>query len=299
MLYITGKIKYLNAVLIRFILSVSPEFIRKKWSRLPFTRLHEYMGLFFNYEHIINWKGVKIRVNPSSTSDFHIYFFNSYEDNVYKKLIEVTAKNCTFVDVGSNQGLFALPVANNINTKLVVAFEPDRHSSSRLLGNLDLNKEFRDKVRVVRKVVYDYNGQIDFLSNEDQYENQTNRVSIVNKNISSAVKYDCIRLDDFCFDNNILPDVVKIDVEGAEYNVLKGMESMLKEGIPKYLLVELHPVYFNEQEQVLLKSKIIKILNTYNYRIYRYVDNDWCRTKDLDFLDYVDSIFCEREQEPL
>lgn len=53
-----------------------------------------------------------------------------------------------------------------------------------------------------------------------------------------------IKLDDLCKNNNIYPNIIKIDVHGAEGNVLLGSKNVLKESI-NYILLELH------QQQIL------------------------------------------------
>ncbi|MFB6187515.1 MAG: FkbM family methyltransferase [Halobacteriaceae archaeon] len=50
---------------------------------------------------------------------------------------------------------------------------------------------------------------------------------------------DTIRLDSYCRENT-LPDIVKIDVEGAEYNVIQGGEDTLSKSRPE-LYIEMHP----------------------------------------------------------
>jgi len=40
---------------------------------------------------------------------------------------------------------------------------------------------------------------------------------------SNSVKVEIITIDDFCTDNNILPDFIKLDIQGSEPNALRGM----------------------------------------------------------------------------
>ena len=42
------------------------------------------------------------------------------------------------------------------------------------------------------------------------------------------IEIKTITLDEFCEENNILPDVVKMDVEGAELLALRGMYKIIK-----------------------------------------------------------------------
>ena len=37
-----------------------------------------------------------------------------------------------------------------------------------------------------------------------------------------------VRIDDFCISENVYPDIVKVDVEGFEWEVLKGFGDLLR-----------------------------------------------------------------------
>ena len=44
----------------------------------------------------------------------------------------------------------------------------------------------------------------------------------------NAVWREAVTIDLFCIRNNVIPDLIKIDVEGAEWNVIKGASEILK-----------------------------------------------------------------------
>jgi len=49
-----------------------------------------------------------------------------------------------------------------------------------------------------------------------------------------------ITLDDYCTVNKLVPDLIKIDVEGAEYLVLSGSRNTLTKSSPEIFL-SVHP----------------------------------------------------------
>ena len=64
-------------------------------------------------------------------------------------------------------------------------------------------------------------------------------------------------------------DIVKIDVEGAEYSVLSGASTLLRRSRP-VLMIEL-------QESSLLaqgsdSQKVVELLNGLDYAVYRYAE---------------------------
>jgi len=59
-------------------------------------------------------------------------------------------------------------------------------------------------------------------------------------------------------------DAIKIDVEGAEYFVLQGMEKLLKEGKP-ILIIEI----WDDSEY---REKTLKLLEKYGYKMIKILD---------------------------
>ena len=66
---------------------------------------------------------------------------------------------------------------------------------------------------------------------------QTSNILETGVNIVERIEVNQIVLDDFFRDNNIKPDYVKIDVDGYELNVLKGMRNTIEKYLP-ILVVE-------------------------------------------------------------
>jgi hypothetical protein len=62
---------------------------------------------------------------------------------------------------------------------------------------------------------------------------------VVKEKTSETIDVACRSLDSFTTDHKVIPDVIKIDVEGWEYNVLLGGKNTLKQHNCK-LLIEMH-----------------------------------------------------------
>ena len=63
----------------------------------------------------------------------------------------------------------------------------------------------------------------------------------LNSNCENGISVDCISLDDYFLDNHKKISFIKIDVEGLEPRVLKGMKNILKESIKLKILFEYNP----------------------------------------------------------
>ena len=58
-------------------------------------------------------------------------------------------------------------------------------------------------------------------------------------NDARKTKVQTLAIDDFCNNTGVIPNAIKIDIEGAEYIALKGMENTLRKHRPK-LIIETH-----------------------------------------------------------
>jgi FkbM family methyltransferase len=73
-----------------------------------------------------------------------------------------------------------------------------------------------------------------------------------------------ITLDTFCSAVNLRPDVVKIDVEGAELMVLRGAAKLLRESCPTIILA-VHPDWLTTGQS---SQQIFELLTGYGYTVY-------------------------------
>lgn len=74
------------------------------------------------------------------------------------------------------------------------------------------------------------------------------KLSVDNKYDFKKIEVDCITLDQFCSDSCISPDILKLDVQGAELEVLKGGDKLLASGTISLLYVEaIFAESYNEQ----------------------------------------------------
>lgn len=66
------------------------------------------------------------------------------------------------------------------------------------------------------------------------------------------------------------PHVVKIDVEGFEYQVLMGMQTILEQHHPS-LFIEIHGAY--QEQKVANASQIVALLTKYGYTLHQVEQN--------------------------
>lgn len=128
----------------------------------------------------------------------------------------------TFFDIGANIGSYTL-VASEQKAAMVFAFEPHPATFRLLKENVALAG--RNNVVTCNAAVGSREEHILFT---DEFGSSLNhRVNSYDAN-KKLIEVECLRIDSFCQTRGVLPRIVKIDVEGFEYDVLSGFgESLL------------------------------------------------------------------------
>jgi FkbM family methyltransferase len=155
-----------------------------------------------------------------------------------------------YIDVGAATGAACIPIAQKFGSDLeIIAFEPAFTASSLLLATLEKNGI--DCVRVVKKVVSNNVGEVEFLEYGADPTGATpwlpEASSIFYQGIdtinSVLNRVDSIRLDSLLESNmnlmNLKRIVIKIDVEGFEIEVLEGSTSFINQLRP-FFSIDIH-----------------------------------------------------------
>jgi FkbM family methyltransferase len=147
-----------------------------------------------------------------------------------------------FFDIGANIGMHTAGIGQYIRGGKIFCFEPERSVHDLLRQTISINK--LDKfARIIPVAVSGYSGKS--LFNRDLYSTATGCLSAVSDNSLAhswcdqppeLFEVDVISIDDFCSNENVIPDIIKIDVEGAESLVLEGMANIIKEYMPDIIM---------------------------------------------------------------
>jgi len=197
-----------------------------------------------------------------------------YEKSVRNKLGQI--KGEVFWDIGANIGFYSLMLRSNFNK--IMAVEPNPETATILRGRM----RDTDNVEILELALSNTNGpallytqkekfclagfnnkngsdsllsQVDYKSSRDPSNDR-----VVQNRPSIQVMQR--RFDDL---NMGTVDLVKIDVEGAEFLVLEGMRDNIKEHRIKRMMVELH----NKEN----KSRLETTFTEYGYAV-EWVDPD-------------------------
>ena len=138
-----------------------------------------------------------------------------------------------FYDIGANVGSYTL-LASGVCKAKSVTIEPVKAAFDILTKNIGLN-HLQNEVQLLHSGAGSYNGSAIFSSNEDT----TNHVIPNNDTIDGETTLTSIIKIDEVFEKSS-PALIKIDVEGYETEVLKGMTETLKQPNLKAIIIELN-----------------------------------------------------------
>ena len=194
---------------------------------------------------LVNIQGVSISF---STDDFYsklwlyLAFGNNrvHEGNVINLMIEKINTSRCFVDVGANLGYYTILASKLMPDGIVYAFEMDEYNYNLLNKNLNINR--CKNINIYHAAVTDFSGVINYKNNLRR-PNPTLSMSTDNSKpkFGRIKSVQAVSLDDFFKDKRWIPEVIKIDVEGAEMKVLNGMQNIL-ENSKIQLFLEIHPM---------------------------------------------------------
>jgi FkbM family methyltransferase len=177
-------------------------------------------------------KDLVLDVNPRWE---HSFLEGDYEFEVQNAIKRLCRPGVTFFDVGANFGYYSM-LATRFGASSI-AFEPDSANAETLLLHARLNG-FGDRIRLVRAAVFSYTGQLWLSPAGGERPHGNAHVQSSELPEVGTVSVRCTTLDDFAASNTV-PGIVKIDVEGAESEVLKGAVRIF-ESVRPLLICEVH-----------------------------------------------------------
>jgi FkbM family methyltransferase len=159
----------------------------------------------------------------------------TFEPEFSQALRDATRKGDVCYDIGGYRGymsgVFALAGASR-----VIAFEPLPENIARLKRLLELNPQL--PIQIEQTAIGSTDGETHFKIMSDQSMGKLAGSSFqAERDFERDVVVQIARLDTFVFERNLTPPhLIKIDVEGAEADVIEGACRTLSEFRPKILL---------------------------------------------------------------
>jgi len=186
------------------------------------------------------------------------------ERDYVREFLAIIGGDSVVLDIGASLGLHTVLAAKK--AKKVIAVEPDVDVMWALDKNVKDNGV--DNVVFIEKAVGGDNGKDTLYTGGVE-----GRSPSVGRNVNehvSEIEVEVVRVDtliqQLIKERMILrePDVIKIDVEGFEEEVLKGMSDL--DSAPKHIFIELHPKFLPQ-----FKTTVDKIVSDFDRSGYKRV----------------------------
>jgi FkbM family methyltransferase len=179
-------------------------------------------------------KGLRIDASGSNLG----YSLGTTEPLIQALVAEHITPDSVVWDVGANVGFYSL-IASRL-AKRVVAFEPLPHNCAALNRNLALNNV--SNVTLVETAIADHVGRTD-LATHDELTFAKIDTSQDTSFQQTATPHAVVTVDVSTLDEQLElypgPQLLKLDVEGAEVAALRGATRLLRDVRP-VIIIELH-----------------------------------------------------------
>lgn len=186
----------------------------------------------------------------------------------------------TVFDIGAHIGLVTLPLATKICPEgTIFAFEPGNSNRKFLGQHLRINQI--KNVTVVADLIGE---KMDDSATFYQSTSDSGMNTITETGKRKGYKRTVVRqttLDEFCNLHELKPQLIKIDVEGAELHVLKGGVEILRQYMPTIFL-SVHPRHIAE-----LGGSTVELERFIEKIGYRVFDFDGNQVRPTELTEYI------------
>lgn len=209
----------------------------------------------------------------NASADFRMTSRNEFgefrrlpERPIIEDLIGRMRPTDVFYDVGANVGVYACLADSVLDTE-VIAFDPEPDNARRLEENVALNDA---DVTLYRYALSDAAGTAEFAVRLFDGESQTGPAghSLVVGHVSegTTITVETVVGDEFVASEGLpTPTVVKVDVEGAEWQVLTGLRETLSRPECRLVYCELHDAALRSQGRS--PDEVVTLLEEMGYAV--------------------------------
>ena len=211
---------------------------RAQWRHPLLKRSFDWAANHFRNQDATIQRGVGQGLRFNTGRSNAGYMLGTTEPRVQHAFASLIQPRMVVYDVGANVGFFTLIAARLSPQGRVVAFEPLPENSQRIRHNIALNN--LQNIIVRSEALSDTDGQTQFQVSSEPTWGKLVSVSKDTGGQVGTINVKVSRLDSLVEAGEIpIPQLIKMDVEGAETGVLRGAESTLRKARP-LLLIELH-----------------------------------------------------------
>tara|TARA_Y100000590_G_C15502286_1_gene932104 strand:- start:127 stop:990 length:864 start_codon:yes stop_codon:yes gene_type:complete len=185
-------------------------------------------------------------------------------------------KNVNLIDVGSNVGSVALPLAKLFNKSNIIAIEPTIYAFKKLKKNISLNYNLKKKIRILNLFISNKYKKVKYVHSSWNFSDEQKKHKI---HLGSLRKntYQITSLDRLVKKLNKKIHFIKIDVDGYELDVLNSGYKIIKKYKP-IIHIEFAP-YLHKDFGYTTENLIKFIKKKINYSFF---NEDFIEIKNIE-----------------
>lgn len=218
--------------------------------------------LLFIRRRILKTKLGSFFIDPASNFGFTLFSKGRYEPEMIDALQRLLVPGDTFLDIGANEGYFSVLASRLVGaTGSVIAVEPQSRLQSVLFRNIAENGAFN--LQVFQRVLADSAGVATLSLSPDMNTGssgvfRTARYRVPSEQVPQTTLATFLGLLSV---ERI--KLMKMDVEGFEYEVVLGSKDVFRSGRIEYIALELHPQFLERRGKS--ESDILAFLHECGY----------------------------------
>jgi len=245
----------------------------------PKDRIRKRCRIFHN---------IKMDLELSEYVQANLYFYGSYEKPTLKFICKLLKYGDTTIDVGANVGLMSLVFAKCIGKSgKVFSFEPEPNNNASLLNNINLNSF--SNISVSNSALSNKKDVLKFYLSNDNNSGTHSLYYNAEKLSKDFIEVQALPFDEFIVGKDISEiKLIKIDVEGAELDVIDGMKMTLQ-SLKPVLILEVVEKYLNQRDSSSAEFKKY-MLNSLNYEPYKIFNSGYLELEPLNDICIGDNI---------
>lgn len=207
---------------------------------------------------VTNRRGIRWSLDLNEGIDLCIYLLGAYEPRTVWRYSPLIESGFVVLDIGANVGSHTLQFARLVGpTGRVFAFEPTDFAFAKLKRNVGLNPQLAPSVIASQTLLV---AEAAAAAPEALYASwplMADPDGLHREHLGKAMPIAgaaVITADEFCRRNGLTRiDFVKLDVDGNEFEVLKGFVAALEKFRPR-ILMEIAPYVLDERSANLLEE---------------------------------------------
>lgn len=209
---------------------------RKFWKEVHRKR-HEWKTVAQQHESLVVPVSAKTKIRLYTASELspHIYC-GAFEWEEREWLFSHLEAEDVFFDIGANIGLFTILASEKCSKGRVIAFEPTKDTYALLDENVKLNGS-PENITLINAAASDTNGTQDIYVLTDGRDAWNSMAVKPEEGRYRVDQITTVNVDELVAKKEIpAPTVIKIDVEGWELHVLRGLQKTIAKHQPVMLI---------------------------------------------------------------